>query len=249
MAGLSVTIITRDEADRLEEAVASVAFADEIVVVDSESTDGTAELARRLSCRVITREWPGYAPQKNFAAAAASHDWILSLDADERVSPELAREIQSLLSGAPGAAAYRVPRVSFYLGKWIRSTDWYPDYQVRLYDRRAASWAGGHVHESVRAQGETGRLRGELRHLPYRDLSHHLRTIDRYTALAAVQMREEGRRVTLAGLVARPAGALLRNYVLRGGFRQGGVGLIVSVLNSYYVFLKFARLWLATRAR
>ncbi len=249
MAGLTVTIITRDEVDRLEEAVASAAFADEIVIVDSGSSDGTIELARRLTPRVIARDWPGFAAQKNFAASQASHDWILSLDADERVSPALAAEIPALLAEGPRLPAYRVPRVSFYLGCWIRSTDWYPDYQVRLYDRRAASWTGDYVHESVRAAGEVGRLRGELLHFPYRDISHHLRTIDRYTALSARQMRDEGRRVTLAGLACRPAGAFLRNYVLRRGFRQGGVGLIVSMLNSYYVFLKFARLWAATRER
>jgi len=249
VAGLTVTIITRDEVDRLEEAVASAAFADEIVIVDSGSSDGTLELARRLTPRVIVRDWPGFAAQKNFAASQASHDWIFSLDADERVSPALAAEIADLVAAGPRFSAYRVPRVSSYLGRWIRSTDWYPDYQVRLYDRRAASWGGEYVHESVRAAGEVGRLRGELLHLPYRDISHHLRTIDCYTELSARQMRDEGRRVTLAGLAFRPAGAFLRNYVLRRGFRQGGVGLIVSMLNSYYVFLKFARLWTATRER
>jgi glycosyltransferase involved in cell wall biosynthesis len=247
--GLTVTIITRDEVDRLEEAVASAAFADEILVVDSGSTDGTIELARRLTPRVITRDWPGYAGQKNFAAGEASNDWILSIDADERLSPALAAEVRALLSSDPREAAYRVPRVSFYLGRWIRSTDWYPDYQVRLYDRRAAAWGGDYVHESVRTSGAVGRLRGELLHLPYRDISHHLRTIDQYTGLAASQMRDEGRRVTLGGLAVRPAAAFLRNYVLRGGFRQGGVGFVISVLNSYYVFLKFARLWTATRER
>ncbi len=249
MPALTVTIITRDEVDRLEEAVASAAFADEIVIVDSGSTDGTLELARRLTPRVITRDWPGYAAQKNFAAGQASHDWILSVDADERLSPDLAAEIRALLAAGPRQAAFRVPRVSFYLGTWIRSTDWYPDYQVRLYDRRAASWAGDYVHESVRTEGGVGRLRGELLHVPYRDISHHLRTIDRYTRLAACQMQAEGRRVTAAGLAARPAAAFLRNYLLRGGIRQGGVGFVVSVLNSYYVFLKFARLWAATRER
>lgn len=249
MPRLTVTIITRDEVDRLAEAVASVAFADEVVIVDSGSTDGTLDLARRLTPRVIARDWPGYAAQKNFAAGEASNDWILSIDADERLSPALAAEIRALVAAGPREAAYRVPRVSFYLGTWIRSTDWYPDFQVRLYDRRAASWAGEYVHESVRTTGPVGRLRGELLHLPYRDVSHHLQTIDRYTALAASEMRRQGRRVTVAGLAGRPAAAFLRNYVLRGGFRQGGVGFVVSVLNSYYVFLKFARLWAAARER
>jgi glycosyltransferase involved in cell wall biosynthesis len=239
---LTVTVITRNEAANLDAALASVSWADEIVVVDSQSTDETVSIAGRHTGRVIVREWPGYSAQKNFAAAEASHDWILSIDADERVTPALAAEIRGLLAGEPPCRAYRVPRVSYYLGRWIRSTDWYPDYQLRLYDRRVSAWAGL-VHEGVEVRGQVGRLRADLQHLPYRDIAHHLQTIDRYTTLAARQMRERGKRVGVAGLVARPAGAFLRNYVARGGWRDGSVGLVVSILNSYYVFLKFAKLW------
>jgi glycosyltransferase involved in cell wall biosynthesis len=239
---LTVTVITRNEAANLEPALDSVSWADEIVVVDSRSTDDTVAIARRHTSRVVVRDWPGYAAQKNFAAGEASHDWILSLDADERVTPALAAEIRALLGGEPGARAYRIPRVSFYLGRWIRSTDWYPDYQLRLYDRRVSTWTGL-VHEGVEVDGAVGRLRADLEHLPYRDIAHHLQTIDRYTTLAAQSMRERGKTVGVAGLVARPVGAFLRNYVARGGWRDGSVGLVVSILNSYYVFLKFAKLW------
>jgi len=243
VAKLTVTVITRDEAAHVEAALASVAWADEVVVVDSGSTDGTAELARRHGARVEVRGWPGYSAQKNYAASIASHDWILSLDADERVSPELAAEIKGLLAAEPAARGYRVPRVSFYLGRWIRGTDWYPDYQLRLYDRRAGEWNGRRVHESVALKGEPGELKHDLQHFPYRDISHHLQTIDRYTTLAAEQMRADGRTVSLAGLILHPPFAFLRNYVLRGGFLLGGVGFVVSALNSYYVFLKLAKAW------
>lgn len=241
MPKLTVTVITRNEAANIEAALASVAWADEIVVVDAESTDNTAALARPHATRVEVRPWPGYSAQKNYAASLAAHEWILSLDADERVTPALAAEIQSLLRGEPGHRGYRVPRISCYLGRWIRGTDWYPDYQLRLYDRRAGEWNGRRVHESVALKGEPGRLANDLQHFPYRDISHHLATIDRYTTLAAEQMQAEGRIPSIAGVALHPPFAFLRNYVLRGGFRSGSAGFVVSVLNSYYVFLKLAK--------
>ncbi|HET7694884.1 MAG TPA: glycosyltransferase family 2 protein [Vicinamibacterales bacterium] len=243
MPKLTVTVITRNEAANIEAALASVAWADEIVVVDAESTDDTAAIARRRGARVEVRAWPGYSAQKNHAAALASHDWILSLDADERVPAGLASEIQALLRSEPPHRGYRIPRISHYLGRWIRGTDWYPDYQLRLYDRRAGQWNRRPVHESVALNGEPGRLDHDLQHFPYRDISHHLQTIDRYTTLAADQMRAEGRKPSIGGLFLHPWFAFLRNYVLRGGFRNGGAGLVVSILNSYYVFLKLAKAW------
>jgi glycosyltransferase involved in cell wall biosynthesis len=239
---LTVTVITRNESANIVAALESVSWADEVVVVDSHSTDDTVALARQRTGRVFVRDWPGYSAQKNFAAEQASHDWVLSLDADERVSPALADEILTVLGGEPAARGYRIPRVSFYLGRWIRSTDWYPDAQLRLYDRRVSAWSGA-VHEGVVVNGSVGRLRSDLQHFPYRDIAQHLQTIDRYTTLAAQQMRERGRTVSVVGLAARPLGAFLRNYLARAGWRDGSVGFVVSVLNSYYVFLKFAKLW------
>ena len=246
---LTVTVITRNESANIEAALASVRWADEVVVVDAESTDDTVAIARRHTNRVEVRPWPGFSAQKNYAASVASHDWILSLDADERVTPALADEIRALLASEPSSRGYRVPRISHYLGRWIRGTDWYPDFQLRLYDRRAGQWNGRPVHESVRLNGEPGRLTHDLQHHPYRDISHHLATIDRYTTLAAMEMQAGGRTPSLAGVVLHPPFAFLRNYVLRGGFRDGGVGFVVSVLNSYYVFLKLAKAWQARGAR
>ena len=243
MPCLSVILITRNEAANIRAALESVRWADERVVVDSGSTDDTVRMARELADRVTARGWEGYGAQKNYAAGLAAHDWILSLDADERVSPTLAREIRLLLDAEPAARGYRCPRVTRYLGRWIRSTDWYPDLQLRLYDRRAARWNDRLVHESVVVDGPVGRLHGELEHHAYRDVSHHLQTIDRYTALAARQMCREGRRAGWIDLAVRPPAAFLRNYVLRGGMRDGAPGLIVSLLNAGYVLLKFVKLW------
>ena len=243
MPKLTVTVITRNEAANIDAALASVAWADEIVVVDAESTDDTVAIARRRGARVEITAWAGYSAQKNHAASLASHDWILSLDADERVSDPLASEIQSLLRTEPPHRGYRVPRISYYLGRWIRGTDWYPDYQLRLYDRRAGEWNGRPVHESIALRGAPGRLQNDLQHFPYRNISHHLQTIDRYTTLAAEQMRAERRIPSMVAVVLHPQFAFLRNYVLRGGFRNGSAGLVVSMLNSCYVFLKLAKAW------
>ncbi len=242
MSKISVTVIAKNEAENIGAALASVSWADEIIVVDSESTDGTAAIARQFTDRVIVRAWPGYVGQKNYAAALSTHDWILSLDADERVTPALAEEIQRELPAARHVA-YRIPRVTWHLGRWIRTTDWYPDGQMRLYDRRAAQWAGQYVHEALAVSGTVGDLRHELQHYPYRDISDHLETIDRYTTYAARQMRDHGRRAGLLQLAGHPPLAFLRNYIARGGIRDGVPGFVISALNAYYVFLKFAKLW------
>ena len=242
MPKLSVTIITKNEAADIADALASVAWADERIVVDSCSTDDTSAIAARLGARVVSREWSGYVAQKNYAASLATNDWILSLDADERVTPALAREIQNTLSRDPAHRAYRIPRVTFHLGRWIRTTDWYPDYQLRLYDRRAAEWTGRYVHEGVAVKGTIGRLRHDLQHYAYRDAAEHLETIDHYTTLAARQMFEQGRRATALDLALQPAFAFFRNFILKRGFLDGSVGLTISRMNANYVRLKFEKL-------
>jgi glycosyltransferase involved in cell wall biosynthesis len=240
---VTVTIITLDEAAHIADAIDSAAWADEILVVDSGSADDTLAIAQAKGARTEIRAWTGYVDQKNFAATLASHDWIFSLDADERVPPALASEIRALLSTEPSHPGYRVPRVTFHLGRWVRTTDFYPDYQTRLYDRRKARWQGRYVHESVTVDGPCGQLTQELLHYSYRNLSDHLDRINAYTTLAARQMHERGRRAGTVDLLLHPPAAFLRNYVLRRGFLDGTAGLILSIVNAYSVFLKFAKLW------
>ena len=240
---VTAIVITLNEAAHIEACLASVAWADERLVVDSGSTDDTVAIATRCGARVVTHAWPGYSAQKNHAATLATYDWIVSLDADERVTPALAAEMQRALAAPGDRVGFRVPRVTFHLGTWIRGTDWYPDFQLRLYDRRHAQWNGRKVHESVSADGPVGQLTHDLEHYAYRDVAHHLDTINRYTTLAAEDMHAKGRRTSYAELLLHGPAAFLRNYILRGGVRLGTVGLIVSTMNAYYVFLKYAKLW------
>ena len=238
-----MTIITLNETDHIAAAIDSVAWADEVIVVDAGSTDATVDIARRRDVRVETRAWTGYVDQKNYAASLASHDWIFSLDADERVTPALATEIRGVLAAEPTRHGYRMPRVTYHLGRWFRTTDFYPDYQTRLYDRRAGSWRGRYVHESVQVSGGPGQLSGEIQHFSYRDLSDQLDRINLYTTLWARQMHERGRRTRVWDLLFQPPAAFARNYILRRGCLDGAAGLLLSGINAYAVYLKFAKLW------
>jgi glycosyltransferase involved in cell wall biosynthesis len=240
---VSVTIIALNEAEHIGAAIDSAAWADEILLVDSGSTDATLDIARGKGATILCRPWSGYVDQKNFAAERAVHDWIFSLDADERIPPSLAEEIRSVVAAEPALRGYRVPRVTYHLGRWIRTTDFYPDYQTRLYDRRSARWRGKYVHESVAVDGPVGRLRRELEHYSFRDLRDQLDRINHYTTLAARQMHETGRRATPVDLVVHPPAAFLRNYLLRRGVLDGTAGFTISAMNAFSVYLKFAKLW------
>jgi glycosyltransferase involved in cell wall biosynthesis len=240
---LSVTIIALNEAAHIAAAIDSASFADEILVVDSGSSDGTTDIARSKGVRVLTRAWTGYVDQKNFAAQEASNDWIFSLDADERIPAALANEIRSVLATGPSCHGYRVPRVSFHLGRWIRTTDFYPDYQMRLYDRRFARWRGRYVHESVTVDGPPGYLKNELQHYSFADLRDQIKRINHYSTLSAMQMYEEGRRTGPVEILLHPPAAFMRNYILRRGFLDGTAGLTISLMNAWSVGLKFMKLW------
>jgi len=240
---LTVTIITLNEAADIGAALDSASFADERLVVDSGSSDGTADLARARGARVLTRAWTGYVDQKNFAAEQASHDWIFSLDADERIPQALAGEITGTLAADPPYHGYRVPRVTFHLGRWIRTTDFYPDYQTRLYDRRSARWRGRYVHESVSVDGPSGQLKHDLEHYSFSDLRDQIARINQYSTLSARQMYEEGRRAGPMEILVHPPAAFVRNYILRRGFLDGTAGLTISLLNAWSVGLKFMKLW------
>ena len=186
--------------------------------------------------------WPGFVAQRTRATALATHDWVLALDADERVGDALRAEIEALDRAGFKHAGYRIPRVAYYLGRWIRGTDWYPDWQVRFFDRTRAAWKGDLVHESVQVDGRVGRLHGELEHHPYADVSDHLRKIDSYTTLWAKQAHSAGRRTNIVDMTAGATWAFLRNYLLKRGLVLGSAGFIISVLNTHYTFVKLAKL-------
>jgi len=247
---LSCCIIAMDEEDRLGECLDSVSFCEEVVVVDSHSSDGTRELARSRGARVIERDWPGHVAQKEFAIRQASHDWVLCVDADERVSPELRREIEALRArDFPAHAGWRFPRLVNYLGTWVRHGTWYPDLQLRLFDRRRGHWGGHDPHDRVELGPgvSVGRLRGDLFHHPYRSFSDHLQTIEQYTTLMARGLHARGRHAGLSELVLRPWVRFLRFYLLKRGFLLGRKGLILALLAAHYVRLKYMKLALLER--
>lgn len=241
---ISATVITFNEEDNIAAALESLAWADEIIVVDSESTDRTVEIARRFTDRIFVQAWPGYTAQKNFAAQQSSFDWVFSLDADERVSEGLAAELQKLKQATePAVAAFEMPRLTYYLGRWIRHSGWYPDHKVRLYNRKTASFEGEFVHESVKVNGRTERLSGDILHYTVRNASDHHQRIDRYTTLAARELYQKGKRATRLSLLISPASAFLRSYIIKLGFLDGAQGVAIARFAAHYVFLKNLKLW------
>lgn len=240
---ITATIITFNEAENISAACESVIWADEILVVDSESTDATREIAEDCGARVIVNPWPGFSRQKQFAVDAASHDWIFSLDADERVSPELKSSIDKVRQANETQLAdgYRIARRAFYMGRWIRGGGWYPDYQLRLFNRQRGRWGKRVIHESVvleeGARVET--LPGDLLHYSMRDPDHHRRMIDeRYAPLGAQQMLKDGKRTSSLQMATAGPLAFIRSFILKGGFRDASAGLTIAKLAAYHASLK-----------
>lgn len=249
-APLSCCIVAMDEEDRIEACLASVAFCDEIVLIDSHSSDRTRELARARGARVIERDWPGHVAQKEFAIRAAAHDWVLCVDADERVSDELRTEIEALRAdGFARHAGWRCPRLVNYLGTWVRHGTWYPDLQLRLFDRRRGRWGGHDPHDRVELErgATSGVLRGDLFHYPYRTFADHLATIEQYTTLMARGMLARGRRAGPLELFVRPWVRFVRFYLLKRGFLLGWKGLVLALLAAHYVRLKYVKLLVLQR--
>ena len=239
---LSACIISFQEEDRIEDCLDSLAFCDEILVVDSHSTDRTRELAAAKGARVIERDWPGHVAQKEFCIREAAHDWVLCVDADERISPELRTEIESLAArGFPQHAGWRFPRLSRHLGIWVRYGTWYPDRQLRLFDRRRGHWGGNDPHDRVELQGSVGELEGDLQHHPYRSVEEHLDTIDRYTTIMAEGLHARGKRAGAFDLIGRPVLRFLRFYLFKRGFLLGWKGLFLAYLAAHYGRLKYAK--------
>lgn len=246
-ATLSAVIVTLDEEACLRGCLESVAWADEIVVVDAGSGDKTVEIAREFTDRVLVRPWPGFAAQKNFALAQARGDWLLSLDADEEASPELRREIQAVLADPRACAGYAAPRRNLFLGRWIRHGGLWPDWQVRLFQRGRGTFVERAVHETIRVDGRVGRLTGHLLHRSYRDVGDFVARAHRYAQLGAEELARQGARAGTVDLVVRPLGRFLGMYLWRAGALDGARGLLLASLYAYYVFLRTARLWEMTR--
>jgi glycosyltransferase involved in cell wall biosynthesis len=240
---LSVVIVTLNEEDRLRGCLESVAWADEVIVIDAESHDKTVQIARDFTDRVIVRPWPGFAAQKNFGLAEAGGDWILSLDADEQVSPELRDEIAGVLAADGPHDGYRAPRRNIFWGRWIRHGGLWPDWQLRLFKRGRGRFGERAVHESVTVTGSVGRLVSPLVHLSYRDVSDFLSRADRYSTLAAQEWVRSGAPVRAGDLVLRPAARFLSMYLLKGGCLDGRRGFLLAALYAYYVFVRSVKAW------
>ncbi|HLJ77937.1 MAG TPA: glycosyltransferase family 2 protein [Acidobacteriaceae bacterium] len=245
---VSVALITKNEEANLRRTLESVRWASEIVVVDSGSTDRTAEIARECGAKFLVEPWRGFGAQKNFAIAHCTGEWVLSLDADEEVSPELAQEIQTLLAGKPDRDGYFLPRRNSFLGRWIRHGGYWPDPKLRLFRRGAAQFEERAVHETVQCSGATGRLRGHLLHHAYPTLESYIEHMNRYSTLGAGQALGRGKSSRgplpfLWNVVLNPAATFVYNYILRGGFLDGREGLLLHLYHSTYVSWKYAKAW------
>lgn len=247
-ARLSACIITFNEADRIEDCLRSVQFCDERIVVDAHSTDATAEIARAFGARVIERDWPGFRSQKDFAVKAASHDWVLCIDADERVSDELRLEIEAARArGFAHFSGWSVPRITDYFGRFLRHGNAYPDRLVRLFDRRRGGWSGNEIHENTKVHGAIGRFKGELTHYSYRSLSDHQKRMQSYAELMAIALYAKGKRVSLLKVWVNPSWRFFRGYFLRLGFLDGWRGLMFAIVETHYVHQKYMKLFLKQR--
>ena len=245
---ISATIIACNEEANIGDACKSLTWADEIVVVDSGSTDSTRQIARDCGARVVTRDWPGFAAQKQFASGQATHEWVFSLDADERVSDELKASIAKLreTSASDLADGYRIARRSFYQGRWIKGGGWYPDWQLRLFRKTRGRWEPRLIHESVKLDSDArlAKLSGDILHYSVRDAAHHHRMIgERYAPLAAQQMFADGRRTSAFRIATAAPAAFVSSYLLKGGFRDGLAGISIATFAAHHAFLKHLLLW------
>lgn len=244
LAKISVITLTLNEQHNIADCLASVSWADQLIVVDSGSTDNTVSLARQFTQDVLEVEWKGYGGTRNEALQHASSDWVLWLDADERVPPELADEIRMIVAGNDERfAGYDVARRAYFLGKWIKHCGWYPSRVTRLFRRSKGRFTESNVHEQLLLDGERGHLKNDLIHLTDPDLEHYFRKFNRYTTLAAKDLQSAGKRFAITDVLFRPLFMFVKMYVLRLGFLDGLHGFVLSVVSAAYVFVKYAKLW------
>jgi len=242
MKKISVAVITKNEEQNIRDCLESVRWADEVVVVDSGSTDGTLEICRKFQARVYMEEWKGFSRQKNSAVEKARNEWVLSLDADERVTPELQGEIGATLGKDPSYEGYFIARKNFFRNRWIKHCGWYPDYNLRLFRKDRGRFRERAVHERVELKGKVGYLKNPLEHKTYQSVSDFLERMDRYSTLAAREMYREGRRYHFFDAFFRPPFTFLQMYLIRAGFLEGYLGFLLSVLYSFYTFAKYSKL-------
>ncbi|MGZ3775038.1 MAG: glycosyltransferase family 2 protein [Pseudobdellovibrionaceae bacterium] len=239
---ISLVIITFNEEAHIQRCILSAPFVDDIVVVDSFSTDRTVEIAEKCGARVFSEKWKGFGPQKAFAADQARNPWVLSLDADEALSPELASEIVSSFTDLDPEAGYLVPRKSYHLGRWICHGGWYPDYQLRLFNKSKSQWNSAAVHEKVEVKKKL-KLKRDLLHYVFDDLSDQVVTNDRYSTLGAKQLITAGKKFSYYKLIVKPLSKFIETYIFKRGFLDGLPGFIISIGAAYSLFLKFAKVW------
>lgn len=242
MTPLSLVVITRNAESHIARCLKSVPFAADIVVVDSGSTDRTIEIAKACGARVFSEEWRGFGRQKRRATELAMSDWVLSLDADEALSEAAQVEVQATLASLGESDAFAFPRLSYHLGRWIWHGGWYPDWQIRLYNRMRANWSEDSLHEKVQAKNVT-RLHEPILHWVFKSLSDQVQTNDRYSTLGAHQLAEKGRCFCLFHLMTKPWVKFFETYIWKRGFLDGMPGFIIAVGAAYSVFLKWAKLW------
>jgi (heptosyl)LPS beta-1,4-glucosyltransferase len=242
---ISASIIVFNEEDNIAELCETISWCDEIVIVDSSSTDKTVEIAGRYTDKIFQREFKGYKDKHEFADSKTSGDWIFWIDADERVTPELLASIEHLKTLPPEKLpdGFWIARKTWYLGRWIKHSGWYPDYQMRLYRKSASYWDGVAPHETARVRGSTEKLKGEFLHFTKRDISDHHKVLDWYTTLAAEHLAKNGATVGGFSLFVKFLSGFFRTYILKQGFRDGIPGLIIGVSSAYSVFLKYAKVW------
>ena len=242
---ISVTIITLNEERNISRCIQSVrGWVNEIIVVDSGSTDHTCTLAKNLGAKVFENAFQGYGQQKNYAQSLTQNDWVLNLDADECVSPELALEIQSLFSaGIPASSGYQIPRLSYYLGRWIKHGGWYPNRLVRLYNKKVSSWSEPEVHEACHVKGPVSVLNRDILHWPFSDIREQIETNMRFSKLGANALIQKGGKPSLLKLIIKPVGKFIETYFIKRGFKDGLPGFIISINAAHSMFLKYATLF------
>jgi len=242
MTKLSVVLITKNEESNIRRCLDSVQFADEIIVVDSGSTDKTVAIAESYRAKIFGHEWRGFGPAKQAGVEKASGDWILSIDADEEVTPELASEIKSKIENDNGTCGYYFKRKTKFLGRWILHCGWYPDYVLRLFQKEKGRFDNAIVHEKVVTDGPVNYLNSELLHYSYPDLEHYLIKFNRYTTMGAEEEFRKGRKTKLSDIAIKPAAAFVKHYLIKQGFRDGTEGFVLSFLSSMSVMVKYAKL-------